>query len=145
MKHCHNRRLAWQLTSWMLLVLVVASVGSAGQASKAGGTIIDKFKTPEVHARPMARTWFPDAGAGANSQGLALVAKQVNDMARGGFGGLEVAFLSDSTNYTNADARTIGFGGKNWQKILKQLLRTANAVPQVFKIDITITSHWMPS
>jgi len=56
----------------------------------------------------MARMWFPDAGAGADEEGLALVAKQINDLARGGFGGVEIAFLSDSTNYNNRDARTIG-------------------------------------
>jgi len=113
-------------------------------ASSISASIIDKFKEPDVDAKPMARMWFPDAGAGADQEGLALVAKQINEMAEGGFGGVEIAFLSDSTNYTNADAKTIGWGSENWRKILKEALKTANAVQDGFKIDITITSHWPP-
>jgi hypothetical protein len=136
-------RLAWGLISWLLLGLFGTSFGGADRA-KADDKIIDKFKAQDVRARLMARVWFPDAGAGETEQGLALVAKQVKDMARGGFGGLEVAFLSDSTSYTNADAKAVGFGSKNWQKIIRQLLKTANAIPRGFEIDLTITSHWPP-
>jgi hypothetical protein len=117
---------------------------TASTPSSVSASIIDKFKKPDVDARPMARMWLPDAGAGADQEGLALVAKQINDMAKGGFGGAEIAYLSDSTSYTNAEAKTIGWGSENWRRILKQALKTANAVKDGFKIDITITSHWPP-
>lgn len=113
-------------------------------AASASVDIISKFRTPDVDAKPMVRMWFPDAGAGADEEGLALVDKQINNLAKGGFGGVEIAFLSDSTNYTNDDAKTIGWGTENWRKILKQILKTANAVETGFKVDITITSHWPP-
>jgi len=122
----------------------VPSVESTSAHMTPSDTIIDKFKSPDVDARVMARMWFPDAGAGADEEGLSLVAKQIDDLARGGFGGVEIAFLSDSTSYNNEDAKTIGWGSDNWRRVLKEALKTANAVETGFKIDITITSHWPP-
>lgn len=143
-----GKRLFLIIISSLLIGLVSGAGCSAGnttpETSAASGDIITKFKNPDVDARVMARNWFPDGGAGADEEGLALVAKQVNDLARGGFGGVEIAFLSDSTSYNNEDARTIGWGSENWQRVLKEALKTANAVEQGFKIDITITSHWPP-
>jgi hypothetical protein len=108
------------------------------------GTIIDKFIEPDIDARPMARMWFPDGGAGASEEGLAMIEKQINDMTAGGMGGVEIAFLADDSNYGNQDAKEIGWGSENWKKVLKQVLKTANAVPQGFKVDITLTAHWPP-
>jgi hypothetical protein len=134
------------LLGWMPGCASDQTPSSGAETSPASepGSIISKFNTPDVDARVMARMWFPDAGAGADEEGLALVAKQINDLARGGFGGVEIAFLSDSTDYTNEDAETIGWGTENWRRVLKEALKTANAVDQGFKIDITITSHWPP-
>ena len=114
-------------------------------AGSASSDIIGKFKTPDVDAKPMARMWFTDAGAGASPEGLAMVARQINDMAAGGFGGVEIAYLSDGSSYTNEEAKTIGWGSENWRKIMKQILKTANGVKTGFKVDITITSHWPPA
>ncbi|MDQ7909032.1 glycosyl hydrolase [Phytohabitans sp. ZYX-F-186] len=123
--------------------LVGVSVGTT--PSYAGSArIAPEFQAPGLDARPMARMWFPDAGAGADAEGLALVAKQIKDLAQGGFGGVEISYLSDNTNYTNADAKTIGWGSENWRRVLKKALSTANSVKDGFKIDITITSHWPP-
>jgi len=133
------------LASLLTVSCSAKKVGTATSTSPSvSASIIGKFKNPDVDSRPMARMWFPDAGAGADQAGLALVAKQINDMAKGGFGGVEIAYLSDSTSYGNADAKTIGWGSENWRKILKEALKTANAVKDGFKIDITITSHWPP-
>jgi len=93
----------------------------------------------------MARTWFPDAGAGATEEGLAMVNKQIRDMARGGMGGIELAYIADATKYSNEDARENGWGSENWKKIMKQILKTANGIKGGFKVDITITSHWPPA
>ena len=66
-------------------------------------------------------------------------------MARGGLGGIELAYISDATRYGNEDARTYGWGTENWKKVMKQILRTANSIEGGFKVDITITSHWPPA
>jgi hypothetical protein len=116
---------------------------SSGALTDSGGALAASgFGRPAAQAKPMARTWFPDAGAGGSAAGLALVAKQFTDQAAAGFGGAEIAFLSDNTHYVNADAQTIGFGSENWRRILKQILRTANGIPDGFKIDLTLSSHW---
>ena len=109
------------------------------------GIIIEKFRNPDLDARPMARMWFTDAGAGASEEGLALIEKHIKSMAAGGFGGVEIAYLSDGSAYTNQEARAIGWGTENWRKILKQALKTANAVEGGFKVDISITAHRPPS
>jgi len=106
------------------------------------GLIASDFLRPSTQAKPMVRTWFPDAGSGESADGLALVARQFTGQAAAGFGGAEIAFLSDNTSYTNADAQTIGFGSANWRTIVKQILRTANSMPGGFKIDLTLSSHW---
>ena len=125
-------------------VLIPFSCTKMGGIGTRSDSIVDKFKNPDVDARPMARVWFTDAGAGASEEGLAMVAKQINDMAEGGFGGIEIAYLSDGAHYSNEEAREIGWGSENWKKVLKEILRTANAVEKGFKVDITITAHWPP-
>ncbi|RMB84878.1 glycosyl hydrolase [Streptomyces shenzhenensis] len=121
------------------------TAGERTSTTAVGDTKIAKvFGGNPLAARPMARMWFPDAGAGKDSEGLALVAKQLTDMANGGFGGVEIAFLSDNTSYDNDDAKEFGWGSENWRRILKQALRTANGAKAGFKVDITITSHWPP-
>jgi hypothetical protein len=138
-----------RLSLVLLLVAIFATIGgldhpAQAATSGASGVIIDKFISPDVDAKSMARMWFPDAGAGASAEGLAMVAKQIREMADGGMGGVEIAFLADDANYTNKDAETIGWGSENWRKILKQILETANSVDAGFKVDITLTAHWPP-
>ncbi|GAA2026679.1 hypothetical protein GCM10009819_07380 [Agromyces tropicus] len=128
------------------LVLALLSIPAAPgfAADDAMAEVEQVFTEPALAARPMARMWFPDAGAGASEEGLALVEKQVRDMAREGFGGVEVSFLADTSDYDNDDAAEIGWGTENWQRVLKRLLTTANSIEEGFKVDITITSHWPP-
>lgn len=121
---------------------VQAATGIAQVSLGRPGGLAEEFLRPSTQAKPMVRTWFPDAGAGGSADGLALVAKQFTDQAAAGFGGAEIAFLSDNTSYTNADAQTIGFGSQKWRTIVKQILRTANGIPGGFKIDLTLSSHW---
>jgi hypothetical protein len=133
---------AFIVVSGLILHPLVSLAVSTGEPSDR---IIDGFKDPDVDARVMARTWFPDSGAGATEEGLAMVEKQIKDMARGGLGGIELAYIADATNYDNEDARENGWGTENWRKVMKRILKTANAVEGGFKVDITITSHWPPS
>ena len=133
----------------LALALAVGTTALSGlfTAQAAGDTgeessIIDVFNNIDLDAKPMARMWFPDAGAGADENDL--IAEQINAMAEGGFGGMEIAFLADETTFTNEQAKELGWGTPNWVNVLKKMLRAANAVPGGFKVDITITSHWPP-
>jgi len=136
------------ILSFILTTLIVCNGISATKKSASGSPasseIIDKFKNPDVDAKPMARMWFPDAGAGASKDGLAMIERHITGMAEGGMGGVEIAFLADDSNYGNADARTIGWGSENWRKVLKQVLKNANSIEDGFKVDITLTAHWPP-
>ena len=116
----------------------------ASASQSASDSVAAAFLKPGTDARLMARMWFPDAEAGSSEEGLALVRKQIKDMAAGGFGGVEIAYLADAVKYTNADSQLYGFGSENWRNVVKELLKTANAIPGGFKIDFTITSHWPP-
>jgi len=98
------------------------------------------FRQPDLDSRPMARMWFPDAGAGAVEDDC--VEKQLCSMAQGGIGGVEVALLGDDTG--NLDAEHYGWGTPNWVKTMRKVLRAARAIPGGFKVDFTITSHWPP-
>lgn len=143
-----NGKIRFLLFSFLLAAGLLAADGlncrASDAATAASGEIIGKFVSPDVDARPMARMWFPDGGAGASPEGLAMVSKQIKDMADGGMGGVEIAFLADDSDYGNEDARTIGWGSENWRKVLKQVLKTANSVEAGFKVDITLTAHWPP-
>lgn len=79
-----------------LLSLPPGSMAQAAQAAQAdtAHTFPDwsKVTTDEL---PMARSWWPDAGAGASAAGLALVAKHITGMRQGGYGGMEINFLAD--------------------------------------------------
>ncbi|MCL2735935.1 MAG: Ig-like domain-containing protein [Propionibacteriaceae bacterium] len=109
--------------------------------ASSGPAIVD-FTTPGQAAKPMARMWFPDASAGADSQDL--IAKQVNALAAEGFGGVEVTMLADGTSYTGTDSATIGWGTDDWISVMKKMLIAADAVPGGFEVDFTITAHWPP-
>ncbi len=136
------------------LMLLAGAAGSGaattapdhGKATERGSTteILSDFLRPTLDAKPMARMWFPDAGAGRDAEGRALIVKQIEDLADGGFGGVEIAFLADGSNYGNDEAAVIGFGSPAWRQVLATILETANKVDGGFKVDLTITSHWPP-
>jgi hypothetical protein len=42
--------------------------------------------------------------------------------------------------YTNAEAKTLGFGTQNWQKVLTQIFETADA--DHLHVDLTLSQHW---
>ncbi|GAA1466508.1 glycosyl hydrolase [Microbacterium thalassium] len=121
-----------------------AAPAEAARGASSVNQALSAFLSPSLDAKPMARMWFPDAGAGADDEGLALVAKHIEDMAAAGFGGVEIAYLADDSDVSNEELATVGWGSENWKRILKTMLKTANQVPGGFKIDITITSHWPP-
>ncbi len=115
---------------------------SAGTSVKER-TVLEEFLAPEAHTRPMARMWFPDAGAGADENDF--IEKQILELAGKGFGGVEVGMLMTfGVRYTNEESRVYGWGTQNWIKLLKKVLKAAEKVPGGFQVDMTITGHWPP-
>lgn len=82
------------------------------------GVVIQYFQNPDNDSKPMARMWFPDAGAGADDNDL--IEKQIQELADKGFGGVEVAMLADGVSYNNEEGREYGWGTENWRKLLKK-------------------------
>lgn len=76
------------------------------------------FSDPDLDSRPMARMWFPDAGAGAIPNDC--IETQLRSMAEGGIGGVEVALLGDDTGNTNA--KEYGRRTPNWVMTMKKVL-----------------------
>jgi len=111
-------------------------------ASAAGTPVIEFFNSPDRTSKPMARMWFPDASAGVDDNDV--IEKQINELAVKGMGGVEICFLTGSSNYTNAQAKDFGWGTPNWTKVLKKIFQAANKVPGGFQVDVTITAHWPP-
>lgn len=76
------------------------------------GTVIKHFLAPDAQAKPMARMWFLDAGAGEDDNDF--IEKQISQLAAKGFGGVEVSMImTNGVRYYNDDARTYGWGTDN--------------------------------
>ena len=126
------------------LFTMAAALLLAGTAlAEPSRTVLDGFLDPDARAKPMARMWFPDAGAGEDDGDR--IGAQVSELADKGFGGVEIAMLmSFGVRYTNEEARTYGWGTDNWIRLLKKVLLAAAEVPGGFQVDMTVTSHWPP-
>ncbi len=107
------------------------------------GVVIQYFQNPDNDSKPMARMWFPDAGAGADDNDL--IEKQIQELADKGFGGVEVAMLADGVSYNNEEGREYGWGTENWRKLLKKVLKAAAKIEGGFQVDATISAHWPPA
>ena len=136
-------------TKWLRLLALAAALLLTAAPAKAGtirktGPVLDLFLEPDASAKPMARMWFPDAGAGGDDGGR--IEKQISELAGKGFGGVEIAMLmSNGVRYTNEEARDYGWGTDNWIRLLKRVLKAAAKVPGGFQVDVTITGHWPPA
>ncbi len=100
-------------------------------------TILQEFKNPGIDSRGMFRCWFPDAGAD-----LERMEQHVRMVYDAGFGGMEIAMVPQFADF---DQREYGWATARWKEILRRILRTADALPEPFKIDLTITAHWPPA
>ncbi len=45
----------------MSLILLMTALSGHGGTTQDTGTVLTRFLAPDVHAKPMARMWFPDA------------------------------------------------------------------------------------
>ncbi len=100
-------------------------------------TIFQEFQKPGIDSRGMFRCWFPDAGAD-----LDRVSHQVRSVYEAGFSGMEIAMVPQ---YAEFDQREYGWATPRWKEMLRTILRTADSLPEAFKIDLTITAHWPPA
>ncbi len=121
-------------------------------AASADNSIAAGMIDPKVKAKPMARMWFPDAGAGWEDEDgqnyLWMVEKQIKDMYDAGFGGVEITMLADENSMTTANSKKFGWGSAAYVNIIKTALTVANneaLCPGGFIIDVTITAHWPPT
>ena len=140
MKKSHKLLAAVLSATMLLSATATALPANATQADS--NSAISYFKNPDYTAKPMARMWFPDATAGIDDNDV--IEKQINSLAEAGFGGVEIAMLSDSTSYTNDQAEYCGWGSDSWVKLLKKVYKAANAIEGGFVVDLTITAHWPP-
>ena len=136
-------RTLWPKLLAFTIAFLMISTPLLAEASHDTRIVLDLFLNPNVHAKPMARMWFPDAAAGEDDNDS--IEKQINELADKGFGGVEVAMLmSNGTHYTNEESRVYGWGTENWIKLLKKVLKAASKIPGGFQVDTTITGHWPP-
>ena len=127
----------------MVVALLSPSSGFSQEVVNVSETVIEGFLAPDVHAKPMARMWFPDASAGEDDNDY--IEKQISELAAKGFGGVEMAMImTNGVRYENEDTRIYGWGTDNWIKLMKKVLRAAAKVSGGFQVDATITSHWPP-
>ena len=125
------------------LVITVFSSFAEPAEDRSAGTVLDSFLEPESQVKPMARMWFPDAGAGEDDDDS--IERQILELADKGFGGAEVGMLmSFGVHYTNEESRFYGWGTENWTRVLKKVLKAAAKAPGGFRVDMTITGHWPP-
>ena len=88
----------------MAVALLTPSSGFS-QVVHDSKTVIERFLAPDVHAKPMARMWFPDASAGEDDNDF--IGKQISELAAKGFGGVEVAMImTNGVRYDNEVTRT---------------------------------------
>jgi len=114
----------------------------AKTANEIQGSVIEDFLNPRHTEKLMARLWFADGSAGMDDNDV--VEKTILALADEGFGGVEVQYLADGSDYTNQQAESYGWGSESWQLLLKKIFAAANRVEGGFRVDLTCTSHWPP-
>ncbi|MCD8023180.1 MAG: twin-arginine translocation signal domain-containing protein, partial [Lachnospiraceae bacterium] len=117
-------------------------------AAAGTGNVILAWENPEVTAKPAARNWYPDAGAGADLNGdgepdyLDQVYDYITGMYEGGFGSVELTWLNTNSFFEEQYAAEIGWGTPAYCEIICAALDAANHCEDGFQIDVTITAHW---
>jgi hypothetical protein len=120
------------------LIMIIGVTDCYAQGNTGRDTaIIDVFKNPDMDSKNMFRWWFPSSDVEES-----LIKEQVQALYDAGFGGVEVAIVPQFTEY---DPAIYGWGTKKYNEMLKYILRAAKALPEKFRVDITITAHWPPS
>ncbi len=142
-KKAAKSMIALCLSSAMVLSSFSAAFAEEEADEAESGLVIEYFQNPDEASKPMARMWFPDAGAGEDENDL--IEKQIQELADKGFGGVEVAMLADGVSYDNEDGREYGWGTENWIKLLKKVFEAAAGIEGGFQVDVTITAHWPPA
>ncbi len=141
-----KKRSSYVLCSALTALSMISGVSV--QAEETPGNVIQAWENPEVTAKPAARNWYPDAGAGAdyNLDGgadyLDQVYAYIEQMYEGGFGSVELTWLNTNSFFDEEYAAEIGWGTDAYCEIICAALDAANHCEDGFQIDVTITAHW---
>jgi len=138
MKRLLNRKCAWLLTSWLLLLtLCVAPVGASGSVQHGPPGQADfahRFTSGDPSTGAMFRWWWP----GATVDDAELV-KEVKAIAAAGYHGVEISDSMDSVDYA-IDPDLYGYGTPRWNHAVEVVLTQAKK--SGIEVDITLGAHW---
>ena len=87
---------------------------------------IDNFNSPDIKCRPKVRYWMPHAVV--SERGIVM---DIADLAKRGFGGIEVVTMRDSVDYRFFNRENM-WGSKAWINAMKILLREAKLESSLF-------------
>jgi len=83
----------------MFISAVPASAAPAGAAFTYTDDVLRAFLDPNHREKPMVRLWFPDAAAAIDPYDN--VEKTIQELAKAGFGGVELTMLPTASTTTN--------------------------------------------
>jgi hypothetical protein len=129
-----------------LVAILLTTIMLLSSSAMAEETLLEKILKPDVGAKPMARLWLPDAGAGYIEEDgtnyLWMAEQYIQEMYDAGMGGVELTMVSDGSDLFYDNAGQYGWGTDAHVRLLKAFVAKANEMPDGFITDITITSHW---
>jgi len=101
------------------------------------------FEKPNNEVLPRLRFWWP---GGYVAHHLDELDHEMAEIARAGFGGVEIADVYDAIS--EEDCQTLqpdiyGFTSQNWKTAIKQALLSAKKYD--LKVDLTVGPHWPAS
>lgn len=88
--------------SLTLASLILSGVQAGHQSS-------GHLSTPSTYQSPRFRWWWPGGWADANE-----VANEIGEILAAGFGGAEIADVTDSVGHTGLDPKVYGWAQSRW-------------------------------
>lgn len=98
------------------------------------GSYAKAFAHPSPAVRPKFRWWWPGADVD-----LAEIRREVRQIARAGFGGVEIADVFDSVT-ADINPDRFGWGTPRWNRAVRVALTEAKK--QNLVVDLTVGPHW---
>ena len=126
-------------SSGALAGLTLVGVGSASATPGSSGTkeqheFAADFADPSRDVQPKFRWWWPHAKVEHDE-----LAREINEIADAGFGGVEIADVHHSVEET-IDPDQYGWGTEAWTDAVEAALRAANERDVI--VDLTIGPSW---
>lgn len=93
--------------TFLLVALALASsISSTAYGSQQTG---GRLSTPSTYQSPRFRWWWLGGWADANE-----VANEISEIVAAGFGGAEIADVTDSVGHTGLNPKIYGWGQERW-------------------------------